>query len=387
MISSEFETHPLRQWFPIILSFVEASLAVAVGVFDSDGALHYANAGMRHLLGLGADAGRAASCFKAPTFDTLAASDVQGVAIYQGWLTFGGESSPHRSVRGSVFRHDHTLLVVADHDIEELERVNHQIMEVNREITNLQRELARQKAELTQLNERKNEFMGIAAHDLRSPLSVIQGFSSLLVRRPDMPAEERADILSMIADSVREMLAMLSNLLNVSEIESGKLQLTPVDVDLREYFQRIVQRNHHLAEQKNITMSLDLAPGLPPIAFDPHRVQQVMDNLLSNAFKFSFPGTQVTIRAVRLSPGVVEISVIDQGQGIKADELDRVFDAFQRTSTRATAGEHSTGLGLAICKRIVELSGGHIGVESESGQGSRFFFTLPIHAIRAAPDY
>lgn len=378
MNTSDFDHHPLKRWFPAILSFVETSLAVAVGVFDADGALHYANAGMRHLLGPGAGTGRAASCFRAPTFDTLATSDVQQPAIYQGLLTFGSESTPHRSVRGTVFRHDRTLLVVADYDIEELERVNHQIMAVNREITNLQRELARQKAELAQLNERKNEFMGIAAHDLRSPLSVIQGFSSLLVRRPEMPAEERADILAMITDSVREMLAMLSNLLNVSEIESGKLQLAPADVDLHEYFQRIVQRNHHLAEQKDITISLDLAPDLPPITFDPHRIQQVMDNLLSNAFKFSYPGTQVTIRTVRLAPNAVEISVIDQGQGIKADELDRVFDAFQRTSTRATAGEHSTGLGLAICRRIVELSGGHIGVESEHGQGSRFFFTLPI---------
>ncbi len=137
-------------------------------------------------------------------------------------------------------------------------------------------------------------------------------------------------------------------------------------------------RNRHLAEQKDIALDLDLAPDLPTIQCDPHRIQQVMDNLLSNAFKFSRSDTRVTIRALVATADTIEISVIDQGQGIKSEELGNVFLAFQRTSTRSTGGEHSTGLGLAICKRIIELSGGQIEVESTYGKGSRFFFTLPI---------
>lgn len=350
---------------------------MAIGLFDIDGILCYANAGMRHLLG--SDAGNALTLawFKAPTFQTLCASSATGETVYQGWLTFGSEATPHRSVRGVVLRREQMLLVIAEHDIEELERVNWQIMEVNREITNLQRELARQKAELARLNERKNEFMGIAAHDLRSPLSVIQGFSSLLLRHPQMPEEERNELLTMITDSVRDMLEMLNNLLNIAEIESGKLRLTPADTDIYEYMERIVQRNRPLADQKNIQLYLDLQADLPRLSFDPRRIQQVMDNLLSNAFKFSQRDTQVTIRAVKSAENSIEVSVVDRGQGIRSEELDKVFLAFQRTSTKATAGEHSTGLGLAICKRIVELSGGQIGVESQYGRGSRFFFTLP----------
>jgi signal transduction histidine kinase len=371
-------THPdLVPWLPAIMAFVENGMALAIGVFNVQGQLRYGNAGMQHLLGTG-DSVLTRECFKAPTFETLAAKEVSQAAIYQGWLTFGSESTPHRSVKGVVFRREETLLVVAEHDIEEFERVNHQIMAVNREITNLQRELARQKAELAALNERKNEFMGIAAHDLRSPLAVIQGYSSLLARYPDMPADERNELLAIITDSVQDMLEMLNNLLNVSEIESGHLRLDPVDVDIYDYMDRIAQRNRHLADRKNIALCLELEPNLPSVKFDPHRIQQVMDNLLSNAFKFSHRDTQVTIRVVRSSPESVEISVIDQGQGIKPDELGKVFLAFQRTSTRSTAGEHSTGLGLAICKRIVEVSGGQIDVESTYGQGSRFFFTLPI---------
>jgi signal transduction histidine kinase len=373
-------SHPqLTPWLPTILSFGDQGMAVAIGLFSTEGRLHYANAGMRHLLGHD-ERVNVAELFKVPIFETLKNNDAAHDMVYQGWITFGSRSVPHRSVKGRVFRRETSLLVVAEHDIEALENINHQIMTVNREITNLQRELARQKAELIQLNKLKNEFMGIAAHDLRSPLSVIQGFSSLLTRHPDMPKEERLELLTMISDSIKDMIEMLNSLLNVSEIESGNLRLNPVEVNLDDYLHHIAQRSRHTAEQKNITLHLDIEPGLLPVRFDPHRIQQVMDNLLSNAFKFSHRDTQVIIRCVRISAQHIEISVIDQGQGIKTEELSKVFLAFQKTSTRSTAGEHSTGLGLAICKRIVELSGGQIGVESVYGQGSRFFFSLPLTA-------
>jgi len=366
----------LTSWLPVILRFADQATALAIGVFRTEGCAEYLNTGMRYLLGENNQA--PAEAFVVPTFDSLQHHEAPEERIYQGWLTFGSAHTPHRSVRGEIHRRHNSLLVIAEFDVEDLERINHELMQVNREITNLQRELARGKAELAHLNELKNEFMGIAAHDLRSPLSVIQGFASLLVRRPDIPADERAELLAMIMESVRDMLNMLNNLLNVSEIESGKLNLHPQQVDMYDYMARIANLNRHLAEQKNITLTLDLESGLPLVSFDPDRIQQVMNNLLSNAFKFSHGGTTVTIRVAKSQPDAIEVSVIDQGQGIKADELNKVFRAFQRTSTQATAGEHSTGLGLAICKRIIELSGGRIGVESVYGTGSRFYFFLPL---------
>jgi signal transduction histidine kinase len=113
--------------------------------------------------------------------------------------------------------------------------------------------------------------------------------------------------------------------------------------------------------------------------FDQQRIRQVLNNLLSNAIKFSPMHTVVQLR-VYATPAGIEFSVSDHGQGIRAEELSRLFGAFQRTSAKPTAGEHSTGLGLSICKKIVELHGGHIGVESEVGRGSRFFFVLPLTA-------
>ncbi|MFC1960642.1 sensor histidine kinase [Chloroflexota bacterium] len=361
----------LEPWLHEILSFNDNALAMALGIFDTAGHLRYANASMQLLLG-SEEHGSVADTFKSPTFASLLEKQPGQTIFYQGWLTFGSQSTPHRSVRGSVFRQEQELLVIAEYDVEELDRVNRQIMEINQDITNLQRELARRNAELGALNERKNEFMGIAAHDLRSPLTVIKGNASLLTMYPEMPVEERLDILNMITGSVTDMVEMLNKLLNVSEIEAGKLEIAPVEIDIYEYFHLIAQKNRHLADQKDIAIHLNIEPGLPPVQFDPHRIQQVMHNLLSNAFKFSYPNTQVVIRIVRTNSHI-EVSVIDEGKGIKPDELDKVFLAFQRTSTKATAGEHSTGLGLAICKRIITLSGGEIGVESNFGQGSRFF--------------
>jgi two-component system, response regulator PhcR len=113
------------------------------------------------------------------------------------------------------------------------------------------------------------------------------------------------------------------------------------------------------------------------VCFDQERIRQVLNNLLSNAIKFSPAHTLVRL-TVLPKPTGVEFSVIDQGQGIRVEEQSMLFGAFQRTSTKPAAGEHSTGLGLSICKKIVELHGGTIGVQSEVGRGSRFFFTLPI---------
>jgi two-component system, response regulator PhcR len=137
--------------------------------------------------------------------------------------------------------------------------------------------------------------------------------------------------------------------------------------------------SHHrlLAERKKIHLVTKIAAGLPTVLFDKERIQQVLNNLLSNAIKFSLVHTGVILEAYPV-PGGVTFAVTDQGQGIRPEELDRLFGAFHRLSTKPTAGERSTGLGLSICKKIVELHGGTIGVESEVGRGSRFSFTLPI---------
>jgi two-component system OmpR family sensor kinase len=164
-------------------------------------------------------------------------------------------------VQGTIYRRGDDLLVLAEHDVQDLDRTNRELMQVNRDITNLQRELARRESRLAQLNEQKNEFIGMAAHDLRSPLSVILGFASLMLQYPDLNVSERREMLRLIEESVEDMLNLLDSLLNVSEIESGKLNLKPRDVDLRGFLHRVIRLNRPLAEQKAIDLVLDVPPG------------------------------------------------------------------------------------------------------------------------------
>jgi signal transduction histidine kinase len=178
-------------------------------------------------------------------------------------------------------------------------------------------------------------------------------------------------------NACEKMLSLVNDLLDVSVIESGQLDLEPAPVDLAQFLKEAHASASILATGKSIEVKLDLEPNLPTVHMDPKRIDQVIENLVSNAIKFSHPNTVVTIRAKRAG-NEVEISVADQGQGIPEEEIGKVFVDFGKTSTRPTAGEKSTGLGLAIVKRLVEAHKGRIRLETHPGRGSTFTFTLPL---------
>lgn len=248
---------------------------------------------------------------------------------------------------------------------------------LNNELVSIQRELARKNAELSHLNEVKNQFLGMAAHDLRNPLHVISTYSEFLL--DDLSSKldsEQFDFLTTIHDQSQFMARLINDLLDVATIESGKLQLDLQPVDLIKLTENNLVRNRMIAARKEITLILDTSPVLP-LLLDPTKIEQVLDNLITNAIKFSPPGSQVFIR---IQPAKKEIllTVQDEGPGIPADEVEKLFKPFQRTSVKSTAGEKSTGLGLAIIKRIVEGHGGQIWLKSQVGTGSTFFVSLPI---------
>jgi len=232
--------------------------------------------------------------------------------------------------------------------------------------------------ELIELNELKNKFLGIAAHDLRSPISIIKGYLGLFLEGilGPVPAPQR-DCMTRMNKACETMLALINDLLDVSSIEAGRLELRTREVDLAEYLRECHTANSILAKAKSIDLKLEMPPALPRMTMDPDRIQQVLNNLITNAIKFSYPETTIRLRAKTVGDGV-EISVEDQGQGIPLEEISNLFREFSRTSVRSTAGEKSTGLGLAIAKRIVEAHGGRIWVESEVGKGSAFRFVLPV---------
>ncbi len=233
--------------------------------------------------------------------------------------------------------------------------------------------------QLVELNELKNKFLGIAAHDLRNPLGGIKGFLSLFLgdHLGSISDSQRA-VMQKMDKACESMLVLINELLDVSTIEAGELDLKLQKVDLAESLRDCYEVNSMLGRMKSIEFDLNLEPDLPRVNLDVNRVNQVLNNLITNAIKFSHPNSRITIHAHRAGEEVV-ISVSDQGQGVPQKELRKLFTDFGRTSVRPTAGEKSTGLGLAIVKRLVESHSGRVWVESKVGVGSKFSFTLPIH--------
>lgn len=231
---------------------------------------------------------------------------------------------------------------------------------------------------LAALNDEKTKFLGIAAHDLRSPISVIKSYADILLAGLGGDLNDKqTEFIKTIDNNCTRMLNLINDLLDISAIESGKLILNKTSIEPAIFFNKYAGNAIHLAAVKSIHFETAIAPELPPIEFDANRITQVLDNLVSNAVKFSLPETTITLKVTRIKD-VLEIRVTDQGQGIPRAEIAKLFKPFSRTSVQPTGGEKSTGLGLAIVRRIVLAHHGKIRVESEPGRGSAFIVTLPV---------
>lgn len=237
---------------------------------------------------------------------------------------------------------------------------------------------------LKELNELKDRFLGIAAHDLRGPLASIRGFSEVLLDGDAGPLTgEQREFAGIIHEVSEGMLALVNDLLDISVIESGKLDLRPREASLADVVRERVRLLEVVARKKNSTIETQTGDFNRTLPFDPDRIGQVVDNLVGNAIKFSPAGSRIQV-IVEDGGGCATVTVRDNGPGIKPEEQARLFDAFQKLSARPTGGEQSTGLGLSIVKKIVEAHQGTVGVESEPGGGARFFFTLPCPEIPGA---
>jgi len=243
-------------------------------------------------------------------------------------------------------------------------------------IWRLMNRLALQKAELVRLNDTKDKFMGMAAHDLRNPLVVVTGLSKALRKKITDTGQTR--ILDEIISSARRMSSLVNDLLDLASIKEGQLRLKLREVDVAELIRTSVDCNRVIGQQKNITIVHDVTDDIGSVRLDPERMRQVIDNLTGNACKYSEAGTTVTVGAEK-KDGRLVIRVVDQGIGVRPEELAGIFDEFARTSGQPTGGESSHGLGLAIVKRMVELHGGTIEVSSEAGKGSQFTMSFPLH--------
>lgn len=243
------------------------------------------------------------------------------------------------------------------------------------DLARAQQALLEQKQALEELNAEKNRFIGMAAHDLRNPLFAVLTFTQVLARRGSLN-ETQTQVVERIQGQVRSMMRLVEDFLDASKIESGTLHLHLVEHDVAALVRDCADLLRPAAEQKQITLHVDAGAAAPAV-IDGDKIAQVVTNLLTNALKFSPSGSQVTVRLMH-NDSELELRVCDQGRGISAQEMHLLFRPFSLTTSDSTAGESRTGLGLAICRRIIEKHGGTISAESAPGAGSTFRFTIPL---------
>jgi two-component system sensor histidine kinase KdpD len=237
-------------------------------------------------------------------------------------------------------------------------------------------ELAAANTRLAELDQLKTDFVSMVSHELRTPLGLIKGYVGTLLR-PEVPldAASRQEFYQVIDEETDRLTELVTNLLEMSRLEAGTLRVEPRRLDLGPLLAECSARLQ--VREPGRPLQVDLPPELPPVLADPRRIMQVVENLLTNAARYTPSETQIALRA-RTINGCVEVAVVDQGPGIPPDQREQVFEKFVRLNGSEDRASGGSGLGLAICRGIVQAHGGQIWVEGEQGRGSTFAFRLPV---------
>jgi signal transduction histidine kinase len=242
-------------------------------------------------------------------------------------------------------------------------------------------ELRRLYTELEETSRHKSEFLANMSHELRTPLNAVIGFSQVLRDEMFGPVNEKqAEYLDDIIASGNHLLSLINDVLDLSKVEAGQVELEVQPFSVREALERGVVIVRERATEGGVKVTLAADPKVDVVDGDERRITQVIFNLLSNAVKFTPAGGTVDVSAGRVN-GEIQIAVADTGPGIAPEDHERIFEEFQQGDTTADPDDEGTGLGLALSKRLVELHGGRIWLESHLGEGSTFIFTLPARAV------
>jgi signal transduction histidine kinase len=220
-------------------------------------------------------------------------------------------------------------------------------------------------------------FLATMSHEIRTPLNSIIGFTGILMQElPGRLNDEQKKQLGMVQDSARHLLGLINNILDISKIESDQLIFSFEPFNMRKLLEKALQLITPLARKKGLTLSSEIAPDVGEIVSDARRVEQVVINLLNNAVKFTEKG-EIRLEC-EIKDSCLTTRIKDSGIAIKPEDMDRIFEPFQQADDRSSRKYEGAGLGLSICKKLLDNMGGNIYVESLRGAGSDFTFTLPL---------
>lgn len=255
-----------------------------------------------------------------------------------------------------------------------------QLVQDRNELRLIRNRLSQANDELQRLDRLKSLFLSIAAHDMRSPLTAIRGYTDLALRTlPPGSQSDPHEYLSIVISLVDTLNRLIADFLDLDTIQQGNLKIRPVSCDLNPNVLAVADVMRAVARRKGILIETELEQDLlPAIYADPDRIQQILFNLVGNAIKYTNEGDRVLIKT-DLNEGEVTLSVIDHGPGIPESEIPRLFDLYHRTDEARQSGTKGLGLGLYIVKSLVDLQNGHIAVQSGLGKGTQFTVSFPVH--------
>jgi len=263
---------------------------------------------------------------------------------------------------------------------EELQKSNDELQILNEELKSQTKELENLNSQLIEASRAKSEFLANMSHELRTPLNSINGYTEVLLdEHYGKINEKQREYLNIINNSGKHLLSLINEILDLSKVEAGAMQLELSDVSIKELIYSSVMMIKEKAMKHNISVNIEIQPETDiTLKADERKLKQIFYNLLSNAVKFTEDGGSVTIKTEKKGD-FIQFAVIDTGIGIKKEDIKKLFKPFSQLESPYTKKHEGTGLGLALTKKLVELHHGEIGVTSEYGKGSTFFFTIPVN--------
>lgn len=388
---------------------LEPLLAVVAATLEEDGTLIEANAGFLRLIemaGLPPHGAQVARFFIQPDFATLVGTKAGADGeIHRGLLTIADHVGKTRSLRGHVWRAAGQLGLLAEYDIDDMERLGDTVLELNRDYAVAQFELAQSNLKVRHLNAEleqrvaqrtqalrdalisaeaasraKSAFLGNMNHELRTPLNAILGLGHVLGARIAEPELRRQ--VEQITDAGRRLLDMTNQILDMSRLATGTIRIESTDFALLAVVDLAVDALRQRAAAKGLIVTQEIDPALPPVLRgDPQRLGQIVTNLVGNAIKFSERG-RIAVRVNRIETKdddyLLRFEVEDQGIGISKEQQAILFNDFEQADNSTTRKYGGVGIGLAITRQLAHLMGGEVGVVSSPGLGSNFWFTARL---------